>query len=231
MNRSDFLKTSALAGAALVTDPAQVRAFITPQPTQKYRTALVGAGWWGTNILRCAVQAGQSKVVAVCDVDSRQLKTNGDELTKLTSDKPKLYKDYREMLATEKPEIVIVATPDHWHPLIAIAAMQAGAHVYVEKPIGHTINEGKAMVKTARQTGKVCQVGLHRRVSPHNVSGMEFLKSGKAGKIGMVRAFVYYGGGPGKPTPDGEAPKEMDWNLWCGPAPLRAYNPAMHPRG
>lgn len=191
MNRTDFLKTSALAGAALVTNPQSVRAFITPKRAQKYRTALVGSGWWGTNILRCAAQAGESKIVALCDVDSRQLKTASDVLATLTSDKPKLYKDYREMLAAEKPEIVIVATPDHWHPLVAIAAMQAGAHVYVEKPISHTINEGKAMVRTARQTGKVCQVGLHRRVSPHNVSGMEFLKSGKAGKIGMARAFVY----------------------------------------
>ncbi len=230
MNRTDFLKTSALAGATLITDPTQVRAFITRQPAQKYRTALVGSGWWGTNILRCAMQAGESKIVAMCDVDTRQLQKAGDELAKLTSDKPKLYRDYREMLTTEKPEIVIVATPDHWHPLIAIAAMKAGAHVYVEKPIAHTINEGKAMVKTARQTGRICQVGMHRRISPHNVSGMEFLKSGKAGKIGMARAFVHYAGGPGQPTPDTEAPKEMDWNMWCGPAPLRQYNPAMHPR-
>ena len=231
MNRSDFLKTSALAGATLITDPAEVRAFITRQPARKFRTAVVGSGWWGTNILRCAVQAGESKIVALCDVDTRQLETAGDELAKLTSDKPKLYRDYREMLATEKPEIVIVATPDHWHPLIAIAAMKAGAHVYVEKPIAHTINEGKAMVKTARQTGRICQVGMHRRISPHNVSGMAFLKSGKAGKIGMARAFVYYGGGAGQPTPDGQAPAELDWNMWCGPAPLRAYNPTMHPRG
>lgn len=231
MNRSDFIKTSALAGATLITDPAEVRAFITRQPARKYRTAVVGSGWWGTNILRCAVQAGESKIVALCDVDTRQLKTASDELSKLTSDKPKLYRDYREMLAAEKPEIVIVATPDHWHPLVAIAAMKAGAHVYVEKPIAHTINEGKAMVKTARQTGRICQVGMHRRISPHNVSGMAFLKSGKAGKIGMARAFVYYGGGAGQPTPDAPAPTEMDWNMWCGPAPLRAYNPVMHPRG
>src|SRR4051812_28664561 len=111
MNRTDFLKTSALAGATLITDPTQVRAFITRQPAQKYRTALVGSGWWGGNILRCAVQAGQSKIVALCDVDTRQLKKTSDELSKLTSDTPKLYRDYREMLAKEKPEIVIVATP------------------------------------------------------------------------------------------------------------------------
>jgi predicted dehydrogenase len=231
MNRTDFLKTTALAGATLITDPLKVRAFIARKPAQKYRTAVVGAGWWGGNILRCAVQAGESKIVGLCDVDTRQLKKTSDELGKLTTDQPKLYRDYREMLATEKPEIVIVATPDHWHPLIAIAAMQAGAHVYVEKPIGHTINEGKAMVKTARQTGRICQVGMHRRISPHNVSGMEFLKSGKVGKIGMARAFVHYSGGAGQRTPDAEAPKEMDWNMWCGPAPLRSYNPTMHPRG
>lgn len=231
MNRTDFLKTSALAGAALITDPFEVRAFITRKAPQKYRTAVVGAGWWGGNILRCAVQAGESKIVALCDVDTRQLKKTSEELSKLTADQPKLYRDYREMIATEKPDIVIVATPDHWHPLVAIEAMKAGAHVYVEKPISHTINEGKAMVKTARQTGRICQVGMHRRVSPHNVSGREFLQSGKAGQIGMARAFVYYPGGAGQPTPDADAPKEMDWNMWCGPAPLRAYNPVMHPRG
>ena len=226
MNRSEFLKTSVLAGAAVVTRP-----LITLAQQSTYRTALVGAGWWGNNILRCAMQSGQSKLVALCDVDQRQLTKTAEEFSKLTSDKPKIYRDFREMLSREKPEIVIVATPDHWHPLIAIEAMKQGAHVYVEKPIGHTINEGRAMVKTARQTGKVCQVGTHRRVSPHNVSGMEFLKSGKAGKIGMARAFVHYAGGAGQKVADEEAPKELDWNFWCGPAPLRAYNRTMHPRG
>ncbi|GAA4416321.1 Gfo/Idh/MocA family oxidoreductase [Nibrella viscosa] len=231
MNRSEFLKTSALAGAALITDPLAARPFITRMPATKYRTALIGSGWWGTNITRAALQAGESKLVALCDVDQRQLTKAGEEIGKLTSDKPKLYRDYREMLNAEKPEIVIVATPDHWHPLIAIAAMQQGAHVYVEKPIGHTINEGKAMVRAARQTGRVCQVGTHRRISPHNRSGMEFLKSGKAGKIGMVRAFVHYGGGPGQPVPEEAPPKELDWDFWCGPAPMRAYNRQIHPRG
>ena len=123
-------------------------------------------------------------------------------------------------MATEKPEIVIVATPDHWHPLICIAAVQAGAHVYVEKPISHTINEGKAMVAAARKTGKIVQVGTHRRVSPHNLSGRDFIRSGKVGKIGMIRTFVHYGGGPGQVTPDSETPQGLDWDMWCGPAPL-----------
>ncbi len=196
-----------------------------------YRTALIGTGWWGKNILHCAMQAGQSKVVALCDVDRNSLVPAGEEVTKLNGDKPRLYKDYRELLAKEKPEIVIVATPDHWHPLITIAALEAGAHVYVEKPIGHTIQEGRAMVQAARKHKRVVQVGTHRRVSPHNQSGMEFLKSGKAGKIGMVRAFVHYGGGHGTSIPDAEPPASLDWDMWCGPAPLRPYNKAMHPKG
>jgi predicted dehydrogenase len=109
--------------------------------------------------------------------------------------------------------------------------VKTGAHVYVEKPISHTIMEGRAMAKAARDAGRVVQVGTHRRVSPHNVSGMEFLKSGKAGQIGMVRAFVHYPGGPGTKTPDSDPPPGLDWNMWCGPAPLRPFNKEIHPKG
>src|SRR5438128_9363633 len=139
------------------------------------------------NILRVAMESAESKVVAMCDVDENQLNPAVAEVEKLSGDRPKKYKDYRELLEKEKPEIAIVATPDHWHPLVMIAAVKAGAHVYVEKPIGHTIKEGRAMVIAARQTGKTVQVGTHRRVSPHNVSGREFIRSGNLGKIGMAR--------------------------------------------
>jgi len=220
MNRRNFLTASA-AGPLLLGSPTE----------GKYRTALIGTGWWGMNILRCAIEAGESKVVAMCDVDENQLNPALAEVTKLSGDQPKRYKDYRELLAKEKPEIAIVGTPDHWHPLVTIAAVKAGAHVYVEKPIGHTIKEGRAMVKAARDAQRLVQVGTHRRVSPHNRSGMEFLKSGKAGKIGMVRAFVHYPGGPGQPTPDSDPPPGLDWDMWCGPAPYRPFNKALHPKG
>ena len=227
MNRRDFLLKSSAASVAYSAMPL----ITSLGRTQSYRTALVGSGWWGMNILRCALQAGESKLVALCDVDENQLRKATTELSKLTSDQPKIYRDYRELLAKEKPEIVIVATPDHWHPLCCIAAIESGAHVYVEKPIGHTVMEGRAMVNAARKYNRVVQVGTHRRVSPHNKSGMEFLKSGKAGKIGMVRAFVHYGGGAGEVTPDSEPPKGLDWDTWCGPAPMRPFNTKIHPRG
>jgi predicted dehydrogenase len=226
INRRNFIKTSVAAGLAFSAVP-----IIGAERVRKYNTALVGTGWWGMNILGCAMESGACKIVAMCDVDQNQLDPAAEKVEKLSGDRPKKYKDYRELLAKEKPEIVIVATPDHWHPLITIAAVKSGAHVYVEKPIGHTLKEGRAMVKAARENGRVVQVGTHRRVSPHNVSGMEFLKSGKAGKIGMVRAFVHYGGGPGQVIPDSEPPAGLDWDMWCGPAPLRPFNKKMHPKG
>ncbi|MDQ2730297.1 MAG: Gfo/Idh/MocA family oxidoreductase, partial [Armatimonadota bacterium] len=226
MNRRDFIKTSAAAGLAFSALPA-----MSAPPDRKYRTALIGSGWWGMNILRCAIAAGESQVVALCDPDENQLRTTAAEVERLSGENPKTYRDFRDLLAAEKPEIVIVATPDHWHPLITIAAVHAGADVYVEKPVSHTVLEGRAMVKAARETNRVVQVGTHRRVSPHNRSGMEFLKAGKAGKIGMVRSFVHYGGGAGSPTPDSDPPAGLDWDLWCGPAPLKPFNRAIHPHG
>lgn len=224
--RRSFLKHAALTGA-LAAAPGMV----VKGQEKEYRTVLIGSGWWGMNILRYAIESGVCKVVGMCDVDTNQLNPALEEVEQLTGSRPNGYEDYREMLEKEKAEIAIVATPDHWHPLCCIDACKAGCHVYVEKPIGHTILEGVAMVKAARDTDRVVQVGTHRRVSPHNVSGMEFLKSGKAGEIGMVRCFVHYPGGPGEPTPDTEVPDGLNWDLWCGPAPLKPFNPRMHPKG
>lgn len=227
MNRRKFIQSTTAAGLSLTALPIG----LSQRSQKKYRTALIGSGWWGMNILRTALSAGNCSVVGMCDVDQTHLNGASEEVNSLTGDSPRRYGDFRDLLATEQPEIVIIGTPDHWHPLITIAAVNAGAHVYVEKPISHTIHEGRAMVNAARRNGRTVQVGTHRRVSPHNVSGMDFLKSGKAGDIGMVRAFVHYGGGPGEITPDSEVPEGLDWDMWCGPAPLRPYNKRIHPRG
>ncbi len=218
---------TSLAATAALSAPV----VLGGEQRRKYKTALIGSGWWGMNILREAIASGECEVVALCDVDENHLNDAAADVEKLCGDKPKKYKDYRELLDKEKPEIAIVGTPDHWHALNTIAAIKAGAHVYVEKPIGHTINEGKAMVKAARENNRVVQVGTHRRVSPHNISGREFIRSGRVGKIGMVRAFVHYPGGPGEPTPDSDPPKGLDWDFWCGPAPLRPFNQRIHPKG
>ncbi len=235
MNRRGFLQATSAAWLAT----SAFRLVGADSPAKRHRTALVGCGWWGGNILGAAMASGACEIVALCDVDQRFLKRTSERVRKETRDEPQLFGDYREMLAKIKPDICIVATPDHWHPLITIAAVQAGAHVYVEKPISHTILEGRAMVRAARAAGRVVQVGTHRRASPHNISARDFVRSGKVGKIGMVRAFVNYGGGPETPKPHTQPPPELDWDMWCGPAPKRPFNgnpnnpwgSGIHPRG
>jgi predicted dehydrogenase len=224
--RRQFLTTAAATGFSL-----QVPWLIGAEKAPRYRTALIGSGWWGMNILREAIKAGQSQVVALCDCDSNQLDVSLDELKAHTADEPKTFRDYREMLETIRPEIVIVSTPDHWHALNTIAALEAGAHVFLEKPTGHTVLESRAIVKAAQQSDRIVQVGLHRRIGPHHVSAMKFLKEGGAGKVGMVRMFVHGRGGVEQPTPNAEPPRGLDWDLYCGPAPLRPYNRRIHPGG
>jgi len=204
---------------------------LAARPHRKFRTALIGSGWWGKNILNEAIASGRCTVSALCDVDAATLETAADHVKGLCGDAPKTYGDFRELLDKDKPEIVIVATPDHWHALISIAALKAGAHVFVEKPTGHTVHESRAMLHAAKESGKVVQVGLHRRIGPHHVSAQKFLKEGGVGTVGMVRLFAHYGGGPEKPTPNAAPPEGMNWDLYCGPSALRPFCRRIHPGG
>ena len=227
LNRRRFLQQTALAGTMLSAAPF-IRA---ADPAKKFRTALIGCGWWGKNILKEAIASGRVKVVGLCDVHESVREVAAEQVTDLNGDKPKTYNDFRELLEKEKPEIVLIATPDHWHALQTIAAVKAGAHVFVEKPTGHTVNESRAMLRAARESGRVAQVGLHRRIGPHHVSGMKFLKSGAVGDVGMVRIFAHGGGGKDRPAANSEPPEGMDWDMWCGPAPKRPFNQKLHPGG
>ncbi|MDN5212732.1 Gfo/Idh/MocA family oxidoreductase [Fulvivirgaceae bacterium BMA12] len=224
MRRRTFIKNTGLAISALPLYSATFQ-------NQTYKVALIGCGWWGMNILREAIAYGQCRVVGLCDVDQKSMVAAKEEVGRLNGNTPKIYGDYRELITREKPDIAIVATPDHWHALPAIMAIKNGAHVYIEKPIGHTIGEGQAVLKAARTYDRKVQVGTHRRLSSHNISAMEFLRSGKAGKIVQVKAFVNYQQGPGISAPDSDPPEGLDWNMWLGPAPERNYNPRIHPKG
>lgn len=225
-DRRSFIKQSVIGSLGLLAHP-----YIVSRQAAKYNTILIGTGWWGTNILREAIRSGTIKITALCDVDDAQLKKCQEEVNKLCDDRPKIYKDFRECIEKEKPQIVICATPDHWHALVAIAALNHGAHVFLEKPISHTVLEGAAILKAARNSKRICIVDFHRRYSPHNVSGMQFLKSGKVGDVKEVKAFVQYNYGPSKKEEQPPVPAGLDWNMWCGPAPLATFNVGMHPRG
>ncbi len=226
VDRRRFLAASAATGT-LVAAPA----IHAQSKAKQYRTALIGSGWWGMNILREAMAHGQTKVVALCDVDADKLELAAEEVQDISSDQPKTYADFREMLDKEEIEIAIIATPDHWHALNSLAAIESGAHLFVEKPTGHTIGESRAMLDAARAAKRTVQVGLHRRVGPHYVSGMQFLKDGGAGQIGLVEMFVNSRGGVETPTRNSSPPETLDWDMYCGPAPLRPFNRKIHPGG
>jgi predicted dehydrogenase len=226
LTRRQFIHTSTAASLIWGAIP-----LLGQKTGRKYRTALIGSGWWGMNLLREALASGNAQCVALCDVDQDKLDFGKDDVEAEAGDSPKLFKDYREMLAEIKPEICIIATPDHWHALQTIACVQAGAHVLVEKPTGHTINESRAMVRAAKQAGTIIQVGLHRRIGPHHRQAMDFLRSGQVGKVGHVRLFAHSRGAPESPNPNSPPPKGMDWDSWCGPAPLRPFNSKLHPGG
>lgn len=225
--RRRFIRSSLASGLLLGVAPAVHAA----SKAKRYRTVLIGSGWWGMNILKEAMKAENVQVVALADVDRDKLEDSAEKVHSLCGDSPAIYQDVRELVDKEKFEIAIVATPDHWHALNSISAIGKGAHVFVEKPTGHTIQESRAMLNAARAANVVVQVGLHRRVGPHYVSGMKFLKEGGAGDIGMIRMFAHSGGGKERPTANSPVPDSLDWNLYCGPAPMRPYCRKIHPGG
>lgn len=229
--RRQFIQASsagAVAAAAQISGSPAVHA---QSKGKTYRTALIGSGWWGMNILKEAMKAGNTKCVALCDVDSDKLEIAAEEVNDLAGNTPNTYTDFRELLDKEEIDIAIVATPDHWHALNTIAAIEKGAHIFVEKPTGHTIIESRAMLNAARANNRTVQVGLHRRIGPHYVSGMKFLRDGGCGDIGMVRMFVHNRGGAEKPTRNSEPPEQLDWDMYCGPAPMRPFCRKIHPGG
>ena len=131
--------------------------------------ALIGTGWYGKSDLFRLMQVAPVEVVALCDVDKNLLNEAADMVGQRQpkSKRPQLYGDYRKLLSEQKPDIVLIGTPDHWHALQTIDAVKAGAHVYVQKPISVDVMEGEAMVAAARKYNRVVQVGTQRRSTPH----------------------------------------------------------------
>jgi predicted dehydrogenase len=175
-----------------------------------------------------------AEVVSLCDVDSAMLAAAADIVAARQSSKkkPRTYGDYRAMLKERDLDVVLIATPDHWHALPMIAAVEAGADVYVQKPISVDVEEGKAMLAAARKHRRVVQVGTQRRSTPHLIEARErIVKEGKLGKVGLVEIYCYYHMRARDNPPDTKPPANLNWEMWTGPAPLRPYNKLAHPRG
>jgi predicted dehydrogenase len=195
---------------------------------------LIGTGWYGKSALLRLLQVEPAEVVALCDVDSRMLAEAAEIVAgrQKSKKKPRTYGDYRKMLEREEFDIVHVATPDHWHALAMIAAVKAGADVYVEKPICHDVVEGQAMLAAARKYRRVVQVNMQRRSTPHLIEARDrVIKEGKLGKVAYAEICCYYHMRARGNPPDTAPPEHLDWEMWSGPAPMRPYNRIAHPRG
>jgi predicted dehydrogenase len=231
MNRRHFIKTSAAGLAASTLSEDALSAVIDGPPK---RVGLIGTGWYGKADLFRLIQVAPVEVVSLCDVDKQLLKEAADMVStrQKSGKRPRTYADYREMLANKDLDIVLIATPDHWHALNMIEAVKAGADVYVQKPISVDIREGQAMLQAARQYGRVVQVGTQRRSTPHLIDAKKrFIDTGALGKIAHAEICCYYHMRNRSNPPNEAPPSHLDYDMWTGPAPMRPYNNIVHQRG
>jgi predicted dehydrogenase len=227
MHRRTFLQTSA-AGLALAAAGDYVAADDRPK-----RVGLIGTGWYGKADLFRLIQVAPVEVVSLCDVDKKMLAEAASMVAarQISKKTPQTYADYREMLKKKDLDIVLIATPDHWHALPMIAAVESGADVYVQKPISVDVAEGQAMVAAARKHERVVQVGTQRRSTPHLIEAKKnIIDEGKLGKVGLAEVYCYYHMRARENPPDTAPPDYLDYEMWTGPAPMRPYNSLVHPR-
>lgn len=232
MNRRRFLRLSGAAGLAFSTLGSFSYAADSGGPRK--RVGLIGPGWYGKCDLIRLIQVAPVEVVSLCDVDRRMLSEAADLIGARQDSKkrPRTYTDYREMLREKDLDIVLIATPDHWHALNAIAAIEAGADLYLQKPISVDVAEGKAILDAARKHQRVVQIGTQRRSTPHLIEARDrVIREGKLGKIALVEICCYYHMRSRDTSPPSAPPEHLDFEMWTGPAPLRPYHRAMHPRG
>jgi predicted dehydrogenase len=229
MHRRDFVKLSTAGMALTAAGGYHVHA----ADDRPKRVGLIGCGWYGKCDLFRLIQVAPVEVLALCDVDRKM----GEEAAELMSQrqksgkKPRLYGDYRQMLKDHEFDIVLVGTPDHWHALAMIAAVEAGADVYCQKPISVDVVEGQAMVAAARKHNRVVQVGTQRRSTPHLIEARDrIINEGKLGKIGLVEICCYYHMRANGNPPVTAPPDYLDYEMWTGPAPLRPYDNIPHRR-
>jgi predicted dehydrogenase len=234
MNRRSFLKSASSALALATAARYWPTTFAAEKPL---RVGLIGTGWYGKSSLLRMLQVAEAEVVSLCDVDKNMLAEAAEIVAgrQKSHRKPQLFSDYRKMIAEKAVDVMMVSTPDHWHALPAIEAMQAGMDVYVEKPTGVDVIESQAMVAAARKYNRIVQVNTQRRSTPHLIEARdEIIRSGKLGKILRVEIGCYWhmrNRDSIERAPDIQPPANLDYEFWTGPAPMRPFSKINHPRG
>ncbi len=229
--RRKFLSTSgkliAGVGASSMLPATSFSILSSRSPNESIGVGLIGCRGMGWANLRNLLRADDSvECRALCDVDENVLNDRAGEFEEEYGTRPTLYKDYRNMLDNPDIDVVIIATPDHWHCLQSVHACQAGKDVFLEKPVAKDIAECDVMVSAARNNNRVVQVGQWQRSGQHWNDAINFLHSGALGNIRVTKSWAYQGWMGSIPVqPDDNAPDGVDYDMWLGPAPQRRFNP------
>ncbi|MBN9122220.1 MAG: Gfo/Idh/MocA family oxidoreductase [Planctomycetes bacterium] len=236
LTRRTFLRTAtATAAAPLVFTPSSARA-----ANDKIALGFIGIGKQGRGHLNGFLGRGEVEVVAVCDVVQERLGSAVETVQKRYADRVKsgdykgvkAYPDFRELLAHKGLDAVVIATPDHWHHIPCVLAARAGKHIYCEKPLTHNVAEGRQIVNAVKEAKVVFQTGSQQRseFGGHFRKAVEYVWAGRIGKLKTVRIGV---GAAARPCDlkSEEKPEGTDWDFWLGPAPERAYNSELCPKG
>src|SRR4051794_38185972 len=230
LNRREFLHDSAavaaaLAGAAAILEPLQA-AEAEATPTKKgdandrLSVAVIGVHGRGMSHVHGFANKNNCEVTVVCDCDSGVIGPAMKAVEKAQGKAPRYEQDLRKLMDDKSIDIISIATPNHWHALAAIWALQAGKSVYVEKPVSHNVSEGRRIVEVARKEKKICQTGTQSRSGKGMRDAVAFMHSGKIGKVTLARGLCYKPRGSiGKVDGAQPIPKGVDYDLWCGPAP------------
>jgi predicted dehydrogenase len=226
MNRRTFLVSTAAAGGAAQL-PASASDKATVAPSDRIRVGVIGCGSMGRMDMADFQAQPEVEIAACCDVDRHSLERALSE----AHGKPAGYGDYRKLLERKDVDAVVIATPDNWHPLIAVEACDSGKDVYVEKPVGVVVREGRLMVEAARRNNRVVQVGLQQRSGSHFQRARKLVQDGVIGRILYAQCWFHQHAnqvGLGHP-PETEPPAGLDWDLWLGPAPKVPFRKAYVP--
>ncbi|MBI4663097.1 MAG: Gfo/Idh/MocA family oxidoreductase [Verrucomicrobia bacterium] len=220
MSRRNFVKTSGtgLAGFASLN---LVQSFSQSSPNERIRHAVIGTGGQGTGHCRAFANLRSCEVVAVCDLDAQRRDKAAASVP--NAERVKKHDDYRRMLEDSSIDTVSIATCDHWHTPIALAAILAGKHVYVEKPCSHNVHESRLLVKAAREYKKCVQHGTQRRSAGDAIAGVRALRDGVIGKVLVAKAINHQLRGPIGRAPVSDPPAGVNYDLWLGPAPARPF--------
>ena len=222
--RRRFLQSSALAATAAATRWVAAEDVDKAPASERVRVGCIGvAGRAGFLLSAFAANKGV-ELASICDVDTRKLPAASEQVKNITGRQPTAEADFRKLIDDPKLDVIVVGTPDHWHAIPTILACQAGKDVYVEKPDGHNVEEGRRMVAAMKKHNRIVQMGTQARSGSHYLAAMEYIRSGKLGKCLVAKAWESSRQGSiGRPA-DSDPPPGVDYDVWLGPAPKRPFN-------